>query len=392
MTELTHRLSKTVRDLPPSGIRRFFDLASQMQDVISLGVGEPDFVTPWHVREASIYALERGFTSYTANSGLLELRREISRYLRKFELDYDPETEILVTVGGSEAIDLALRTLLEPGEEVLIPEPTYVSYRPCAVLAGGTPVVVPTGMKDDFRLTKEALVGALTAKTKVLVMSYPNNPTGAVMGSDDLKDVAELIMTRDFFVVTDEIYAELSYGEPHHSIAAIPGMKERTILVSGLSKAYAMTGWRVGYVAAPREIMQELIKIHQYTILCAPVMGQMAAIEAFRHGDSERDKMVESYNERRRLMVNGFKRVGLDCHEPKGAFYAFPSIASTGLTSEQFAEGLLKEGKVAVVPGHVFGESGEGFIRASYATSVEQIEKALERMDRFVQKLQPQQG
>ncbi len=390
MTELIDRLSKTVRDLPPSGIRRFFDLASQMHDVISLGVGEPDFVTPWHVREASIYALERGYTSYTANSGLIELRREISRYLRKFELDYDPETEILVTVGGSEAIDLSLRTLLEPGEEVLIPEPTYVSYRPCAVLAGGTPVMVPTVMKDDFRLTREALLSALTPNSKVLVMSYPNNPTGAVMGPEDVKDVADLAISRDFFVVTDEIYAELSYGQAHVSVAAIPGMKERTILVSGLSKAYAMTGWRVGYVAAPREIMQELIKIHQYTILCAPVMGQMAAIEALRNGDVERERMVESYNERRRLMVNGFKRIGFDCHEPKGAFYAFPSIVSTGLSSEQFAEGLLKDGKVAVVPGHVFGESGEGFIRASYATSVEQIERALERMDRFVHHLQPQ--
>ncbi len=390
MTNITERLSKTVRDLPPSGIRRFFDLANQMQDVISLGVGEPDFVTPWHVREASIYALERGYTSYTANAGLLELRKEISQYLQKFQLDYDPETEILVTVGGSEAIDLSLRTLLEPGEEVLIPEPTYVSYRPCALLAGGVPIVVPTVMQDDFRLTKDALSKKLSSKTKVLVMSYPNNPTGAVMGEADLRDVAELAIQHDFFVVTDEIYAELSYGEPHHSIAAISGMKERTILVSGLSKAYAMTGWRIGYVAAPREIMQELVKIHQYTILCAPVMGQMAAIEALRFGSVERTRMVESYNERRRLIVNGFQKIGLDCHEPKGAFYAFPSVQAFGLSSEQFAEGLLQGGQVAVVPGHVFGESGEGFIRASYATSVDNIERALERIDRFVHSYRPQ--
>ena len=391
MTNITERLSKTVRDLPPSGIRRFFDLANQMQDVISLGVGEPDFVTPWHVREASIYALERGYTSYTANAGLLELRKEISQYLQKFQLDYDPETEILVTVGGSEAIDLSLRTLLEHGEEVLIPEPTYVSYRPCAVLAGGVPVVVPTVMQDDFRLTKDALAKKLSSKTKVLVMSYPNNPTGAVMGEADLRGVAELAIQHDFFVVTDEIYAELSYGEAHHSIAAIPGMKERTILVSGLSKAYAMTGWRIGYVAAPREIMQELVKIHQYTILCAPVMGQMAAIEALRFGSVERTRMVESYNERRRLIVNGFQKIGLDCHEPKGAFYAFPSVQAFGLSSEQFAEGLLQGGQVAVVPGHVFGESGEGFIRASYATSVDNIERALERIDRFVHNYRPQE-
>lgn len=390
MTNITERLSKTVRDLPPSGIRRFFDLANQMQDVISLGVGEPDFVTPWHVREASIYALERGYTSYTANAGLLELRKEISQYLQKFQLDYDPETEILVTVGGSEAIDLSLRTLLEPGEEVLIPEPAYVSYRPCALLAGGVPIVVPTVMQDDFRLTKDALSKKLSSKTKALVMSYPNNPTGAVMGEADLRDVAELAIQHDFFVVTDEIYAELSYGEPHHSIAAISGMKERTILVSGLSKAYAMTGWRIGYVAAPREIMQELVKIHQYTILCAPVMGQMAALEALRFGSVERTRMVESYNERRRLIVNGFQKIGLDCHEPKGAFYAFPSVQALGLSSEQFAEGLLQGGQVAVVPGHVFGESGEGFIRASYATSVDNIERALERIDRFVHSYRPQ--
>ena len=390
MTSIAKRLSKTVRDLPPSGIRRFFDLASQMQDVISLGVGEPDFVTPWHVREASIYALERGYTSYTANAGLLDLRREISRYLQKFQLEYDPETEILVTVGGSEAIDLALRTLLDPGEEVLIPEPTYVSYRPCAVLAGGVPVGVPTGRSDDFKLTREALAKPLSKRSKVLIMSYPNNPTGAVMEEADLQGVAELARERDFFVVSDEIYAELSYVSPHHSIAAMPGMKERTVLVSGFSKAYAMTGWRVGYVAAPRDIMQQLMKIHQYTILCAPVMGQMAALEALQKGDAERVRMVESYNERRRLIVGGLKRIGLDCHEPKGAFYAFPSIQSTGLTAEAFAEGLLHEGRVAVVPGHVFGDSGEGFIRASYATSVDHIERALERMDRFVNTRLPQ--
>ncbi len=384
MSGISERLSKTVRGLPPSGIRRFFDLANQMQDVISLGVGEPDFVTPWHVREASVYALERGYTSYTANSGMLELRREISRYLQKFDLDYDPETEILVTVGGSEAIDLALRTLLEPGDEVLIPEPTYVSYKPCTVLAGGVPIDVPTVGKDDFRLTVNNLVPRIGHRTKALIMSFPNNPTGAVMGEDDVRGIAKLANERDFFVVSDEIYAELSYAGRHHSIAAQPGMKERTVLISGFSKAYAMTGWRVGYVAGPRDVMQELLKIHQYTILCAPIMGQMAALEALQNGAAERDRMVESYNQRRRLIVGGLRRIGLECHEPNGAFYAFPSIQATGLNSEEFAEGLLKEGRVAVVPGRVFGGSGEGYIRASYATSVEQIERALERIDRFV--------
>lgn len=384
---LYERLSPVVQSLPPSGIRRFFDLATSMKDVISLGVGEPDFVTPWHVREACVDALERGHTSYTSNHGLLELRAEIARYLTRFGLAYDPQDEILVTVGASEAIDLALRVLLRPGDEVLIPEPAYVSYWPCAVLAGGRAVGVPTRPETEFRLTADALRARLTPKSKVLVLCFPNNPTGSVMSQAELAAVAQLCVEHDLFVVSDEIYAELTYADKHVSIASLPGMRERTVVIGGMSKAFAMTGWRIGYTVAPEAILRYMVRIHQYTIMCAPVMGQMAAIEALRHGEPEMRRMVQSYDQRRRLVVAGLRRIGLACHEPRGAFYAFPDIRATGLTSEEFAEGLLRESRVAVVPGNAFGAAGEGFVRCSYATSVEQLERALDRMEAFVRPL-----
>ncbi|WP_206830553.1 aminotransferase class I/II-fold pyridoxal phosphate-dependent enzyme [Alicyclobacillus fructus] len=387
MNTLYDRLSPVVRNLPPSGIRRFFDLASQMQDVISLGVGEPDFVTPWHVREACMYSLEQGYTTYTPNRGLPELCVEIAKYLTKFGLAYDPAGEILVTVGGSEAIDLALRALVCPGDEVIIPVPTYVSYKPCALLAGAEVVEVPTYAEHGFRLTAEALERAISPRSKVLVLCFPNNPTGAVMERADLEAIADVALRHDLFVVSDEIYAELTYGGHHVSIAALPGMRDRTVVVSGMSKAYAMTGWRIGYAAGPEYVISAMLKIHQYTIMCAPHMAQRAALEALRNGDSERDRMVESYDRRRKLIVAGLNEIGLPCHEPRGAFYAFPDIRPTGLTSEQFAERLLLEQGVAVVPGNVFGDPGEGFVRCSYATSVELIEEALRRMRAFVQNL-----
>ncbi|MBF8378384.1 aminotransferase class I/II-fold pyridoxal phosphate-dependent enzyme [Alicyclobacillus mali] len=387
MNTLYDRLSPVVRNLAPSGIRRFFDLASQMQDVISLGVGEPDFVTPWHVREACMYSLEQGYTTYTPNRGLPELCVEIAKYLTKFGLAYDPSHEILVTVGGSEAIDLALRAMVCPGDEVLIPVPTYVSYKPCALLAGADVVELPTYAEDGFRLTADALERAITPRSKVLVLCFPNNPTGAVMDKEDLQAIADVVRRHDLFVVSDEIYAELTYGGQHVSIAAIPGMRERTVVVSGMSKAYAMTGWRIGYAAGPEPIISAMLKIHQYTIMCAPHMAQRAALEALRNGDDERDRMVESYDRRRKLIVAGLNEIGLPCHEPRGAFYAFPDIRPTGLSSEQFAERLLLEQGVAVVPGNVFGDPGEGFVRCSYATSVELIEEALRRMRAFVQNL-----
>lgn len=387
MNQLYERLSPVVRDLPPSGIRRFFDLANEMNDVISLGVGEPDFVTPWHIREAGIYALERGYTTYTSNRGLPELCAEITNYLEQFELHYNFHDEVFVTVGGSEAIDIALRTLVCEGDEVLIPEPAYVSYRPCALLAGATVVGVPTKAENGFRLNAELLREHITPHSKVLILCYPNNPTGAIMAWDDLCAVAKVAIEHNLFVISDEIYAELTYEGKHVSIAALPGMKERTVLISGMSKAFAMTGWRLGYVAAPEEILSAMLKIHQYTILCAPILAQKAAIEGLRNGTVERQKMIDSYDQRRKLMIHGFHQMGLQCHEPKGAFYAFPDIRKTGLTSEQFAEGLLKDARVAVVPGGVFGEAGDGFIRCSYATSVRQIEQALERMNRYIQSI-----
>ncbi|WDM02992.1 aminotransferase class I/II-fold pyridoxal phosphate-dependent enzyme [Alicyclobacillus cycloheptanicus] len=355
-----------------------------MDDVISLGVGEPDFVTPWHIREASLYALERGFTTYTSNRGLPQLCEAIADHLTRYALSYDPAREVLVTVGGSEAIDLAFRALICPGDEVLLPVPTYVSYRPCALLAGAVVRDVPTYAEDGFRLTAEMLRRFITPASKVLVLCYPNNPTGAIMTREDLESVARVVIDNDLLVISDEIYADLTYGREHASIAAISGMKERTVVVSGLSKAYAMTGWRIGYVAAPEEILEPMLKIHQYTALCAPSMSQMAALEAFRNGEQEKQKMVESYDRRRRLIVEGFNRIGIPCHAPQGAFYAFPDIRPTGLTSQAFAEALLQQMKVAVIPGDVFGETGEGFIRCSYATSATQIQMAIERIGEFV--------
>ncbi len=382
------RLSQTVAELKPSGIRRFFDLAASMEGVISLGVGEPDFVTPWRFREASISSLERGVTSYTSNAGLLELRKEITHYLEdRYQLSYHPEKEVLVTVGASEAIDIALRAIIDPGDEVLIVEPCYVSYEPVVRLAGGVPVFLRTTAETNFKLTPEEMEAKITGKTKAVIFCYPNNPTGSTMTKEEWNRIIPVIEKHDLLVLSDEIYAELSYDRSHYSFAAGPGMKERTILISGFSKAFAMTGWRLGYVCAPPDLLSGMLKIHQYTMLCAPVMAQTAAIEAMRHGQHEVERMVESYRQRRNYIVHGFKQLGLSCHEPEGAFYAFPSIKSTGLSASEFAERLLMEEKVAVVPGDVFGESGNGHIRCSYATSLEQLERALERIGRFTASL-----
>lgn len=381
-------LAPLVRDIPPSGIRKFFDLVSGSKDIISLGVGEPDFVTPWHVREACVYSLEQGRTTYTHNAGLPELREEIADYLhRNFKVKYEPSNEIVVTVGGSEAIDLALRALIEPGDEILVPEPCYISYSPITAITGGKPIGIETFAANNFKLTAEALKAKLTPRSKVLILCYPSNPTGGIMTYEEMLPIAKVAEEHDLIVITDEIYAELTYGQKHASFASIPGMKDRTILISGFSKAFAMTGWRMGYACGHPDLIGAMLKIHQYTVMCAPVMGQVAALEALRHGMDEKDKMIESYNQRRRLVVKGFREIGLDCHEPQGAFYAFPSIASTGLTSEEFAQRLLLEGKVAAVPGHVFGQGGEGFLRCSYATSVQQLTEALTRIGEFVHKL-----
>jgi aminotransferase len=380
-------VNEKVKNIPPSGIRKFFDLVSQTQGVISLGVGEPDFVTPWHIREACYYSLEKGFTMYTSNYGMPELREEICRYLTKFDLKYNPKDEILVTVGVSEAVDLALRALTSPEDEVLIPDPSYVSYAPCATLAGGVPVALGTYEKDDFKLTAEELRSKITPKSKVLILTFPNNPTGAIMTKEDLEKIAEVVEEHNLVVISDEIYCELTYEGKHFSFAALPGMWERTVTLNGFSKAYAMTGWRIGYAAAPKEIINAMMKIHQFTMLCAPIMGQKAALEALKNGEGEMKKMVQSYHQRRNLMVNGFREMGLKCFEPQGSFYAFPSIQNTGLTSEEFAERLLLEEKVAVVPGNAFGERGQGFIRCCYASSIANINEALERMGRFLSRL-----
>ena len=379
-------LSKTVTSLAPSGIRRFFDLASTMEDVISLGVGEPDFDTPWHIREEGIYSLEKGRTFYTSNSGLVELRSSICDYLRRrFELDYD-KNEVFVTVGGSEAIDIAFRVMLDPGDEVIIPEPCYVSYYPCVVLAGGVPIRLPLDVEDEFKLTPEKLLSVLTDKTKMVVLPFPNNPTGAVMDREDLVKIADIVKERDLFVLSDEIYGELTYGEKHVSIAALPGMKERTVLINGFSKAFAMTGWRLGYAAAPENILSQMIKIHQYVIMCAPTTSQYAAVEAMRNGDADVEAMRDSYDERRRFLVHELREIGFDCFMPRGAFYVFPSIKSLGMTSEEFAMQLLEDQKVAVVPGTAFGDCGEGFLRISYAYSIENLKIALEKIKIFVDK------
>ncbi|MEK0316370.1 aminotransferase class I/II-fold pyridoxal phosphate-dependent enzyme [Cohnella sp. 56] len=383
-------LSAGARAIPPSGIRRFFDLVSASKDssIISLGVGEPDFVTPWHIRDAAVYSLEKGKTQYTSNAGLLELREEIAAYLsRQFQLQYEPSDEVLVTVGGSEAIDLAIRALVEPGDEVLIPEPCYVPYDPITALGGGVPVGIETFAEDGFKLTADNLRAAVTPRSKVLILSYPSNPTGAIMSYEDLLPIAKIAVEHDLIVISDEIYAELTYGAKHVSIASLPGMKDRTILVSGFSKAFAMTGWRMGYACGHPDLIGAMLKIHQYTVMCAPIMGQVAALEALRNGMDEMYRMIESYNQRRRLVVQGFRDIGLSCHEPKGAFYVFPSIQSTGLSSEEFSMRLVKDAKVAAVPGHVFGKGGEGFLRCSYASSVSQLTEALERIGQFVKQI-----
>ena len=378
-------LSQKVAQIPPSGIRKFFDLLASMEDVISLGVGEPDFVTPWHIREAGIYSLEKGRTSYTSNYGILDLRLELARHLEHhYAIDYDPRAELLITVGVSEAMDVALRAILNPGDEVIVPEPTYVSYVPCTVLAGGTPVPVPTRMEDDFRLGPADVASRITPRTKAIILGYPNNPTGAVMDRERLEEIARLAEAHDLLVVSDEIYDRLVYGVEHTCFAALPGMLDRTILLGGLSKAYAMTGWRIGYAAAPADIMEAMVKIHQYTIMCAPTASQYAALEALKEGEEAVLEMLEEYDRRRRFIVRGLNEIGLECFEPRGAFYAFPSVRSTGLSSEEFAQRLLVEEKVAVVPGNAFGDCGEGHVRCCYATSMENIERALERIGRFV--------
>lgn len=389
-TSMNSYLSPLVRDIPPSGIRKFFDLvsASKDKDIISLGVGEPDFCTPWHVREACVYSLERGMTRYTSNAGLIELREEIGNYLHhQFKVTYDPAKEIMVTVGGSEAIDLALRALIAPGDEILIPEPSYISYSPIASIGGGKVVGIETFAKDEFKLTAESLKAKLTPRSKILILCYPSNPTGAIMSYEDLLPIAKVVEEHDLIVISDEIYAELTYDRKHVSVASVPGMKDRTILVSGFSKAFAMTGWRMGYACGHPDLISAMLKIHQYTVMCAPVMGQVAALEALRNGMEEKDRMIESYNQRRRLVVKGFREIGLECHEPQGAFYAFPSIQASGMTSEQFANRLLEEAKVAAVPGDVFGLGGEGFLRCSYATSIAQLNESLERIGKFMDKV-----
>ncbi|MGL6174122.1 MAG: aminotransferase class I/II-fold pyridoxal phosphate-dependent enzyme [Cellulosilyticaceae bacterium] len=380
-------IAKKVRDIPPSGIRKFFDVVNEMGDAISLGVGEPDFDTPWHIREEGIYSLEKGRTVYSANAGLMELRVEICKYMkRRFNLDYSPEQQTLVTVGGSEGIDGALRTLIEPGDEVLIPEPSFVSYKPCTIFAGGVPVPIPTKEENEFKLTAEELAAHITPKTKILVLPFPNNPTGAVMNREDLEKIADVIRDKNIIVISDEIYAELTYGEEHVSIANIEGMYERTIVLSGFSKAYAMTGWRLGYALGPVPIISAMTKVHQYAIMCAPTTSQYAAIAAMKNGDEDVARMRKAYDERRRILIDGFRNMGLSCFEPRGAFYVFPSIKETGMTSEEFCEKLLMDQKVAVVPGTAFGESGEGFIRCSYAYSVEELKEALRRIEIFVGK------
>lgn len=381
-------LSDRITGIPSSGIRKFFDIVSEMKDAISLGVGEPDFDTPWHIREEGIYSLEKGRTFYTSNAGLKELKTEICSYLsRRFEVTYDPDHEVMVTVGGSEAIDIALRAMLDPGDEVLIPQPSYVSYVPCTILANGVPVIIDLEAKDQFKLTKEKLLEKITPKTKVLILPFPNNPTGAVMNADELKEIAEIILEKDLFVISDEIYAELTYGGEHTTIAAFPGMKDRTVLINGFSKSYAMTGWRLGYAAAPRLILEQMLKIHQFAIMCAPTTSQYAAVAALRDGDKDVGVMRESYNQRRRYLMHAFQEMGLECFEPNGAFYTFPSIKRFGMTSDEFASRLLMEEKVAVVPGTAFGDCGEGYLRISYAYSLKSLKEALSRMERFIKKL-----
>lgn len=381
-------LSKTVINIKPSGIRKFFDIVSEMDDVISLGVGEPDFDTPWHIRKEGMESLEKGRTFYTSNSGLMELRQEITNYLkRKQNLEYNPRTQVIITVGGSEAIDIGIRAMCDPGDEVLIPQPSYVSYEPCAVLAGAKPVIIDLKAENEFRLTAEELEAHITDKTKLLILPFPNNPTGAIMERSDLEAIAEVVTKHDIFVMSDEIYAELTYKGKHVSIAEIPGMKERTILINGFSKAYAMTGWRLGYACGPEEIIRQMTKIHQFAIMCAPTTSQYAAVKALRDGDDDIAQMCVAYNQRRRFLLHAFKEMGLECFEPYGAFYVFPCIKEFGISSDEFATRFLEAEKVAVVPGNAFGDSGEGYLRISYAYSLENLKIAMERMQRFVEKL-----
>jgi aminotransferase len=382
-----YHISQRANQLSPSGIRKFFDLLASTEGVISLGVGEPDYATPWHISEAAIESLEKGYTMYTSNSGMLELRQELSRYLKaNYNLEYDPDGELLITVGSSEALDLAMRAILNPGDEVIMPDPCYVAYDSCVILAEGTPVKVPTDEENDFEISASDIEARITDKTRAILIGYPANPTGAVMSKEKLSQIAEIARRHRLLVISDEIYAKLVYGVQHTCFATLPGMKENTILLGGFSKAYAMTGWRIGYAAAPREIIAAMTKIHQYTMMCAPTMAQVAAIEALKSGEERVTEMVEDYNRRRLVIIKGLRDIGLPCFEPKGAFYAFPSIKCTGMTSEEFAERLLTEEKVAVVPGSAFGQYGEGYIRCCYATSLADVEEALSRMKRFVNK------
>ena len=386
-------LSNTIVTIPPSGIRKFFDIVSEMEGAISLGVGEPDFDTPWHVRDAGIRSLEMGKTFYTSNAGLKELKQEICNYLkRRMQVEYDYNTEVMVTIGGSEAIDAALRAMLDPGDEVLIPQPSYVSYVPCTILAGGVPVVIELEEKDQFRLTREKLLEKITDKTKVLVLPFPNNPTGAIMEREDLEAVAKVVEEKDLFVISDEIYAELTYKKKHMTIASLPGMRERTVLINGFSKAYAMTGWRIGYACAPALNLKQMLKIHQYAIMCAPTTSQYAAVEAVKNGDADIEEMKRSYDERRRYLLKEFRSLGMDCFEPYGAFYMFPSIKRFHMTSEEFATRLLREEKIAIVPGTAFGDCGEGYLRVSYAYSLEDLKRAIRRIRRFVNRLDEENG
>lgn len=388
MIDYSKVLSEKVVSMKPSGIRKFFDILNEVPGVISLTVGEPDFKTPWHVREAAIASLEKGKTTYTSNTGLLEFRKQIANYLeRRFNVSYDPSNEMIITVGGSEAIDLAIRAIVEPGDEVLIVEPAYVCYVPMTELCGGVPVVIPTRVEDKFKLTPELLKKYITPKTKMLILPYPNNPTGAIMTEEDLKKIADVLKDTNIVVLTDEIYGELTYGRKHFSFAAIPEMWDRTIYVGGFSKSYAMTGWRLGYVCAPKEITKQMLKIHQYAIMCAPTVSQHAGIEAVLNGDEDIEYMKDCYNQRRRMLLSGLNEIGLSCFEPEGAFYVFPKIGDYGLSSNEFCERLLYEEKCAIVPGNAFGESGEGFARISYAYSVEHISRAIDRLDKFLKKL-----
>ena len=381
-------LADSIVQIKPSGIRKFFDIVTEMKDAISLGVGEPDFDTPWNIRDEGIYSLEKGRTFYTSNSGLKDLKQEICNYIKRSQnVDYNADTDVLVTVGGSEAIDIGFRAMINPGDEVLIPQPSYVSYEPCAILAGAKPVIIDLKPENEFRLTAEELENSITDKTKILVLPFPNNPTGSIMEYEDLEKIAKVIIEKDIFVMSDEIYSELTYKDKHVSIVSIPGMKERTLLINGFSKAYAMTGWRLGYACGPKEIIKQMIKIHQYAIMCAPTTSQYAAIEALKNGDNDVKEMRTAYNQRRRFLINAFREMGLECFEPYGAFYVFPCIKEFGMTSEEFATRFLREEKVATVPGTAFGDSGEGFLRISYAYSLETLKIAMERLKNFVTRL-----